>query len=69
MLRITSQDHIQDKYQEDIMNAYNLRFQPVSPAIKALAERLRQEPPIDRTPRLTGMDEAVLRAQAQNGGV
>lgn len=58
---LTAHDYDLDEYQEDDMNARGLRFQ-VSPAIQALAERLRQpEPPFQQRERffpVSGEEEA-----------
>ena len=59
MQSLTAEDYELDKYQEDYMNAHNLRFR-VSPAVQAIADRMRQSPKVASTPQLSGLEQAVL---------
>jgi hypothetical protein len=65
MFTLTAENYDLDKYQEDDMNARGLRFRQVSPAVKAMAERLSKEPPFSWEPKLTGLDRTVLAAKEE----
>lgn len=52
------------KYQADHMDAEGLKYPPVSPMVRAIAESLRASRPGKQEPNLNGLDRAVLEAQS-----